>query len=138
MIVEHIIEDMESVFKSNPDAQAYEVAFASYSDDSFSNIDFKIVEAFDWDDDEEFFLVPSGAAKHFKLNPRNYTAQTFLSDLKLVDANIADFPAYARARIKVAKDGSIASLNSPLWGTGYHDDEKILYFYHGKQPPETT
>ena len=59
MIVRHIIEDIESVFESLPESQEFDVAFACYADDSSGNIEFRTIEAFHWDDDEEFFLVPS-------------------------------------------------------------------------------
>ncbi|MBY6016773.1 hypothetical protein KUW04_03060 [Halomonas denitrificans] len=139
MIVRHIVEDVESVFNTLPEAKGFEVAFACYADDDSGNIEFRTFEAFHWDDDEEFFLVPSGCAKHYSLKPEKFTAESFLSALKnAVSDEINNYCAYARARIKVAADGSVASLNSPLWGTGYHEQERLLYFYHGKQPGSAT
>ncbi|UTP72341.1 hypothetical protein NLG07_10140 [Alteromonas sp. LMIT006] len=139
MNVRQIIEDVESVFKSLPKAKEYDVAFACYAQDGSGNIELRAIEAFHWDDDGEFFLVPNGCATHFSLKPVQYSAQQFLDALKSkINSEIEDYCAYARAKIKIAKDGSIASLNSPLWGTGYHEKEQLLYFYHGEQPSDAT
>lgn len=139
MIVRHIIEDLESVFESLPISKEFDVAFACYSDDDSGNIEFRTFEAFHWDEDEEFFLVPSGCGKHYSLDTTKFTAESFLTALKsAVNDEVSEYCAYARARIKIAKDGSVASLNSPLWGTGYHEQERLLYFYHGKQPESAT
>jgi hypothetical protein len=139
MIVRHIIEDIESVFESLPESKDYDVAFASYLDDGSGKIEFRTVEAFHWDDDEEFFLVPSGCAKHYSLESEQFKAENFLKAVKVaVSDEIAGYCAYARARIKITEDGSVASLNSPLWGTGFHEQERLLYFYHGKQPENVT
>lgn len=134
MIVQHIIDDLKSIFEKLPEAQTYGVAFANYLEDGSGQIHLRDVEACHWDDDDEFFLIPEGAAKHYELQNKNYTGQSFLKELMDVEENISDFVAYARARIKIAKDGSVASLNSPLWGIGYHEQAKLVYFYHGSQP----
>ncbi len=135
MIVQHIIEDLESVLTSTPEASSFEVAFANYIDDDFEQIEFKSIEAFNWDEDEEFFLVPTGIAKYYDLEENIYSAETFLNQLKNIEnTSVLNFVTFARARTKIAKDGSVASLNSPLWGTGINEAEKLIYFYHGKQP----
>jgi hypothetical protein len=135
MIVQHIIEDLKSVLTSTPEASSFEVAFASYIDDDFEQIEFKSIEAFNWDEDEEFFLVPTGIAKYYDLEENIYSAETFLNQLKNIEnTSVLNFVTFARARTKIAKDGSVASLNSPLWGTGIHEADKLIYFYHGKQP----
>ncbi len=139
MIVRNIVEDVESVFESLPESKEFDVAFACYPEDGSGNIELRTIEAIHWDDDEEFFLVPSGCAKHFSLQPTQYKAGQFLDVLKnKINDEIADYCAYARARVKIAKDGSVVSLNSPLWGTGYHEQEQLLYFYHGKQSNDVT
>ena len=139
MMVRHIVEDVESVFESLPESQEFDLAFACYAEDGSGNIEFRTIEAFHWDDDEEFFLVPSGCAQHYSLDPIQYKAKQFLDELKnKIHDEIEEYCAYARARIKIAKDGSVVSLNSPLWGTGYHEQEQLLYFYHGKQPSDAT
>ncbi|KXI30859.1 hypothetical protein [Paraglaciecola hydrolytica] len=139
MIVRHIIEDLESVFESLPESKEFDLAFASYLEDDSGKIEFRTIEAFHWDDDEEFFLVPSGCAKYYSLDPVQFKAADFLTALKnKINTEIEEYCAYARARIKIAKDGSTVSLNSPLWGTGYHENERLLYFYHGKQPNNAT
>ena len=134
MKVQHIIDDLKSIFERLPEARTYGVAFASYLEDGSGQISLRGVEAFHWDDDDEFFLVPDGAAKHYELQSKNYTGESFLKELMDVEERVSDFVTYARARIKIAKDGSVASLNSPLWGTGYHEQAKLVYFYHGDQP----
>lgn len=133
MNVSHIIEDLESIISVTPETESYGLAFASYLEDGSGNIELKDVEAFEWHDDEEFFLVPAGTAQYFNLEPRHLTATGFLAELKGIQVAIGGYTAYAKSRVKVAKDGSVASLNSPLWGTGYHMTEKLVYFYHGKR-----
>lgn len=134
MVVRHIIEDIEKVFAENPHSKDFDIAFASYADDGTDSITVDQVEAYHWDDDE-FFLVPSGAAHLYELEASAIKAGQFLNELKnLNDEEIFSFETFARAKIKTLEDGSTASLNSPLWGTGIHHDARLIYFYHGKQP----
>lgn len=134
MRVKHIIDDLESVFEKQPEAKNYGVAFARYSDDGDGTIIIDYVEAFDWDEDEEFFLLPEGCAKYYDLEAINYKAQNFVNEIKKVDVNnFLEFQTYAIEKMKLAKDGSIATLNSPTWGTGILDSEKVVYFFHGKR-----
>jgi len=133
MLVQHIVEDLKSIFKEHPQAEEYGIAFASYLEDGSGQIQLQEVEAFEWDDDDEFFLIPTGSSKHYGLKRKNFTGKEFLEDLACLDEGVMEFVAYARAKIKVAKDGSVASLNSPLWGTGYHQQARLVYFYHGNK-----
>jgi len=135
MIVSHIITDIEKVLE-NPEAQEFDIAFASYAEDDSGSIKVDQVEAYHWnEEDEEFFLVPSGAANLYELDPVELKAGEFLKQLKdIKNDKILSYEAFARARIKKLEDGRIASLNSPLWGTGIHHDAKLIYFYHGKRP----
>jgi hypothetical protein len=134
MIVSHIIEDVENVLEDNPHATEFDVAFASYQEDGSGSIIVKQVEAYYWED-EEFFLIPIGAAHLYELVAVELKAGQFLKELKSIeDEVILSFGTFARSQIKTLEDGSIASLNSPLWGIGIHHDAKLIYFYHGKQP----
>ncbi len=138
MLVSHIIDDLEFELNKNSDVASYKVAFANYCDDGSRNIELTLIEAFDWDEDEEFFLIPKDIAKHYDLEANDYTVQGFLDALKAEKEDIAKFDAYARAKTKIAGDGTVASINSPLWGTGIHNEEELIYFYHGDQPQSAT
>jgi len=135
MIVKEIIEDIEGVLRENPLASEFDIAFASYVEDESGSIKVDNVEAYHWDEDEEFFLVPSGAAHLYKLPVVELKAGAFLKELcNIENKEILSYEAFAREQIKTLKDGSVASLNSPLWGTGVHNEARLIYFYHGKQP----
>lgn len=135
MIVGDVIEDVEGVLKEHPEAVNYDIAIAAYEEDGTGLIKVRNVEAYHWDDDEEFFLIPAGAAHHYNLEAIDLKASELLKDLKGVDnKEIHSFVVFARAQIKVLGDGSVASLNSPLWGTGVHHEAKLIYFYHGMEP----
>ncbi|MGX9417879.1 hypothetical protein ACXJY6_02025 [Vibrio sp. RC27] len=134
MKVQHIIDDLQSVFSKQPETKNYDVAFACYSEDGSGCIEIDYVEAFDWDEDEEFFLIPENCAKYYDREAVKYKAAHFVEELKKIKIeNFSEFETYVRKRIKVAKDGSVISINSPMWGTGVHDTEKFVYFYHGKE-----
>ncbi|MBA6365044.1 hypothetical protein H4J42_14975, partial [Colwellia sp. BRX8-8] len=74
MKVQHIIDDLESVFSKQPETKDYDVAFACYSEDGSGSIEIDYVEAFDWDEDEEFFLIPENCAKHYEREAVKYKA----------------------------------------------------------------
>ena len=73
MLVSHIIEDIELALSETPVANNFQIAFAAYHEDSSGNININHVEAFLWDEDDEFFLIPGGAAKYYDLTPSTIT-----------------------------------------------------------------
>ena len=82
MKVQHIIDDLESVFRKRPETKDYDVAFACYSDDGSGSIEIDYVEAFNWDDDDEFFLIPENCAKHYEREAIKYKAAHFVEKIK--------------------------------------------------------
>ena len=82
MKVQHIINDLESAFRKQPETKDYDVAFACYSDDGSGSIEIDYVEAFNWDDDDEFFLIPENCAKHYEREAIKYKAAHFVEKIK--------------------------------------------------------
>ena len=130
MKVHHILEDLKRAFEMNEDFKSFSVGFAEYTEDRDGTIYLKDVEAIDWDEDEEFFLIPFGIAKHYELQAKSYTAIALFEELVSLP-DIHEFDVFARSKTKVAKDGSVASINSPTWATNYLTKDKIIYFQHG-------
>jgi len=130
-----MIEDLESVLSDHAGASDFSMALVKYADDEFKDIRVDDIGAFDWDDDDEFFLVPVGSAQYYNLSDEGFSAADFLSVLKeQSSAAVRGFEVYARSAAKILADGSVASVNSPIWGTGIHQDARLVYFYHGRQP----
>lgn len=130
MKVRHIIEDLEKSFEMNDEFKEFSVGFAEYTEEKDGNIYLKDVEAIDWDEDEEFFLIPSDIAKHYELTAKDYTALQLYVELEALP-DIHEYDVFARSSTKVAKDGSVASINSPTWATNYLTNDKVIYFQHG-------
>lgn len=137
MKVRRLIDDINFELEKNPDVNSYRVAFANYCDDTFTNIEIKIIEAIDRDE-EELFLIPNGIAKSYNLEPTKYTLKDFLVALVIAGKEVLDFNVLAIVQAKTLNDGSVASVNSHLWGTGIHEKERLLYFYHGLEPENAT
>lgn len=136
MLVEHIIEDLREVLESEPECAAYQVAIARYKHEVGGEIMVQPVGSYSWDEDGEFFLNPSGTSLAFELEERIITARGLLQELEAA-TDLPLFVAYARDKVKLLPDGSIASLTDPLWGIGIHDGERLLLFYYGKPEPES-
>lgn len=75
-------------------------------------------------------MIPSGIAKHYELQAKNYTALGLYEELVSLP-DIHEYVVFARSKTKIAKDGSVASINSPTWATNYLTKDKIIYFQHG-------
>ena len=134
MKVNNLFLDIKSILEQDVSKSDYTIAFASYVGGDSSNISVTDVEAVHWDE-EDFFLIPAGSAQHYDIEGEELTVRDFL--LKLKDAPLSvinDLAVYAHTKIKLLPDGSIASITSPLWGTGVHDDARLVYFYCGDEP----
>ncbi len=131
MILQHVIEDMESVFSSHPESKDYSIALARYFDEASDEIEIRPISAISWDD-EECFFIPEGAAKYYGLTETDYLAAQFLDEIKSTPAKISTYGVYAKVKTKELNNATVASLNSPLWATGFHQESKLLYFYYGE------
>lgn len=136
MLVQHMIEDIKSVLAEHPQCAGYELAMARYKTEVGGEIVVQSIGSYNWDEDEEFFLNPEGASSAYQLADRLISAHDLLEELE-ARPEIHGFEAFARERVKVLADGGAASLNQPLWGTGYHHGAKLLYFYFGQPMPTT-
>jgi hypothetical protein len=125
-----MVGDLEKSFEMDSDFKNYEIAFAEYTEDKDGTIYIQDVEAIDWDEDDEFFLIPKGMAKHFELEATKYTAQSLYERL-LTLPELFEYELFARSKNKIAKDGTVCSINSPLWATNFLKKDRILYFQHG-------
>jgi hypothetical protein len=135
MLLLHVIEDLRSVLNSEPSCVSYEIAIACYKNEVGGEISVQSVGSFNWDDDE-FFFNPKGTASAYKLEERLLTTKGLLSELESTPT-IHTHSAYVREKVKFLPDDSVASLNSPIWGTGIHHVAKLVYFYFGKSKPAT-
>ncbi|MFC3661132.1 hypothetical protein [Luteimonas notoginsengisoli] len=86
--------------------------------------------SFHTDPDNEFFLVPEGMGGAFSLEEHPFSAAGLLEDLK-AKQEWASHVAYVRSEVVELPDGSVASRNMPLSGTGIHHDAQLVYFYYG-------
>jgi hypothetical protein len=136
VFVRDIISDLRSAFEIDPVATEFDVAVAKYVDDQFSRIWFKTVDAFHWDDDEEFFLIPTGLSeKYYGVAPNITSAGALLKKLEhLSDKYVLSYALYVRDRIGRLSDESVVSVNEPLWATGVQSEGRIVYFYYGSRP----
>lgn len=134
MLVEHMIKDLRSVIRTNPECASYKIAIARYKSEFGGQIIIQSVSSINWDEDEEFFLNPEGTASAYKLQERHLTAQGLLLELESKPI-IHPYVAHARDRVKILADGGVASLNMPIWGTGFHQGAELVYFYFGKPKP---
>jgi hypothetical protein len=133
MLVTHVIEDLNMVLISEPVCATYEIALARYKNEVGGDITVQSVGSFNWDE-EEFFLNPEGSASAYSLKERKLLTQELLTELESLP-DIHSRIAYAREKVKFLVDGSVASLNLPLWGTGVHHGARLVYFYFGEPKP---
>lgn len=135
MIVSDVIEDLKAALDEFPAAATWRVGVATYTDGPGSDIDVMYAASFHTDPDYEFFLVPEGMGEVFALEEHPFSAQELLEGLK-AKPEWADFVAYVRSGIVELPDGSVASQNIPLWGSGVHQDAQLVYFYYGASGSE--
>lgn len=65
------------------------------------SIEIDYVEAFDWNEDEEFCLIPENCAKHYEREAVKYKAAHFVEELKNIKIeNFSEFETYVRKRLK--------------------------------------
>jgi hypothetical protein len=136
MLVSDLITDIHAVLEQVPDAGNYAIAVARYLDPTRDQVEFMRIGAVQWDDDDEFFLVPEGLGEILDLSERHLTASELLHDLE-AQPETHGFVAYVRAKITQLDDDGTVSLNLPLWGTGVHEQAALVYFYYGECPPES-
>lgn len=135
MIVSDVVEDLMALLVEFPAAATWRVGVATYTNGPGSDIDVMYAASFHTDPDSEFFLVPEGMGKAFGLRERPFSSQELLEAL---DANPdwAGHVAYVRSGVVELPDGSVASRNMPLWGTGIHQEAQLVYFYYGASGSE--
>lgn len=130
MLVSDISEDLRAVLEEFPAASAWRVGVATYVDGPGSDIDVMYTASFHTEPDDEFFLVPEGMGGSFGLSEHPFSAQELFDHLQATP-EWAGHAAYVRRGVVELPDGSVASRNSPLWGTGVHQDARLVYFYYG-------
>lgn len=130
MLVSDLVEDLSAALKQRPDAAGWRVGVATYAEGPGGDISVMYVASFHVDADDEFFLVPEGMGDAFDLEERPLTAGELLSGLQAMPG-WDSFPAYVHSGIIELPDGSFASRNKPLWGTGVQEQAQLVYFYYG-------
>jgi hypothetical protein len=130
MIVSDVVKDLRAVLDEFPAAATWRVGVATYTDGPGSDIDVMYAASFHTDPDDEFFLVPEGMGEAFALEERPFSAQELLEGLN-ANPDWAGHVAYVRSGVVELPDGSVASRNMPLWGTGVHQEAQLVYFYCG-------
>ena len=129
MLVRHMLEDLQEAIARLPASADFPVGVASYVDPPpDGTIQLDAVGSFHWDEDE-FHLVMHGVGHVYGLDEFQHTARSLIDELAR-HPEIHDFPAFVRAR--EGEDASVVSHNAPLWGTGYHEQRKLVYFYYGE------
>ncbi len=132
MKVHHIITDLEKAFEMQSCFKDYSVSVAELTNMNEGTLSITNVQAFGWDDDEEFYLMPTKAAKFYSNAVFINTAWSFYEKLiKLPE--LREFEFYAKASYKLTSEGGMISVNSPVYGTRYHDGEKTIYFQYGEE-----
>lgn len=135
MFVSDVIGDLKALLAKLPAATAYRVGVATYTDGPGSDIDVMYIGSYEVDVDDEFFLVPEGMGSAFELKESALLAGQLLEALSN-RVQWAQFPAYVRSKVTELPDGSVASLNKSIWGTGIHRDAELVYFYYGPDGTE--
>jgi hypothetical protein len=130
VLVSHIIEDIRNVLSETPQAARYRVGAAKYVNEPGGDIAVSEIGCVNWDDDEEFFLVPDWICALLQLQRKDPTTDDLVATLT-AHPEIHNFVVYVRETGKKLPDGSTATLNMPIWGTGVHHDAQLVYFYFG-------
>lgn len=136
MLVKEILSSLISSFEIDPSAVDFDVAVATYIDPKFKRISFKTVDAYHWDEDHEFFLIPTGLSQdYFDIAPNISSAKDLLDSLHNLEMEeVLEYRSYVRDKVARLDDGSVVSLNLPLWGAGIQSKGRIVYFYYGEEP----
>ena len=135
MIVTDVIEDLRATLDEFPVAATWRVGVATYTDGPGSDIDVMYAASFHTDLDNEFFLVPEGMGQAFSLEEHPFSAAEMLKNLE-AKLEWASHVAYVRSAVVELPDGSVASRNKPLWGTGIHQGAQLVYFNYGASGSE--
>jgi len=134
--IEQVVSDLTKVIGNYETAYQYALAVARYKSDDSCNIVTRQIEAFE-DDDNEVYLVPKGAAEAYGLDATFMTAGKFLAALRRKYSESATYEVFVRESTKILPDGSVVSVNSPIWATGIHEQGELVYFYYGHDPKAT-
>ena len=135
MKVSELLEDLQTALEQFPDAHDWRIGVASYVDQPGGEISVMYVASVHSDSDEEFFLVPEGYGELYNLAEAPLTADELLAKLK-AETGWAGFIAYTRSKVNEQADGSVVSMNMPLWGCGVQPNAHLVYFYFGPGAPE--
>ena len=136
MKVSELSEDLQTALEQFPDAHDWRICVASYVDRPGGEISVMYIASVHSDSDEEFFLVPEGYGEFFDLAEAPLTADELLARLK-AEIGWAGFVAYTRSKVTEQANGSVVSMNMPLWGCGVQPNAELVYFYFGPGAPET-
>lgn len=134
MIIRDMIEDLEDALKENESVKGYDIAVASYDKEDPGEINVTYIGAFHTDENKQFYLVPAGAEPYYNLEPQAMTAGGLLKSLKALGKEELGYKVFVWDQVGRMQDGSIASINKPLWATGIHDGARLVYFHFGDQP----
>ena len=130
MLVSDLVEDLKAALDQFPAAADWRVGIATYTDSPGSDISVMLVGSSSIEPDDELILVPEGLGSSFKLEESPFTAAGLLSFLQ-AKPELASFPAFAKSEAVEHSDGTIVSINYPLWGTGVQETAQLVYFYYG-------
>ena len=125
MLVRHMLEDLAEAMARLPASADFPIGVACYVEPADDTIRMSLVGSCHWDEDE-FQLVVRGSGNAYGLDETKLTARMLLDELEQ-HPEIHEFPASVRACV----DGADTPLHEGLWGTGFHEQERIVYFYYG-------
>jgi len=134
MRIREMIEDLEDVLKECEAVKGYEIAVASFDKEEPGEINVIYIGACHTDDRQQFYFVPSGAEPFYNLEPQPMSAGWLLASLKALGDEVLTYKVFVWDQVGQMPDGSIASINKPLWATGIHDEAQLVYFYYGDMP----
>ncbi len=131
MKVHHIITDLEKAFEMQSCFKDYSVSVAELTNIEKGTISIINIQAFCWDEEKRFYLIPEEVVDFYPNSVCIDTACSFYEKL-LKLPKLFEFEFYAKASNKFTSEGGLISVNSPVWGTRFHEGEKTIYFQYGE------
>ena len=136
MLVQQVVDYLQSILISEPDRAGYGVAIGRYEREDGGDVLIQAVRSYSWDEDREFFLNSGAATTVHEFDDRDISAMMLLKELE-ARPELRGFLVYVRERVTVFPDGGVASFNEPAWGVSVHDGARLIYFEYGKVEPQS-